>query len=125
MRKFLEFALAGILVIVIGVAIHPDVEGSKSWNSGANNDTYTTPDDSIAKMYEGYVEQWKKDVKYSFNVAEKEVYGTDPAPVPIGPDPDPKKCICKGTGVIKQGDGHVTPCPYHGKQFVNPLLLEK
>ncbi len=124
MRKFFEFALAGILFLVIGVAIHPDVGTSEPW-SGSTDNSYTTPDDSIAKMYEGYVEQWKKDVIYSFNVAEKEIYGTDPVPVPVGPDPDPKKCICKGTGVIKQGDGHVTPCPYHGKQFVNPLLLEK
>jgi len=31
------------------------------------------------------------------------------------PDPDPAKCACKGTGVITHGDGHQTPCPYHGK----------
>ena len=33
----------------------------------------------------------------------------------MGPDPDPKKCICKGSGIIVQGDGHKTPCPYHSK----------
>ena len=32
----------------------------------------------------------------------------------LGPDPDPAKCICKGTGIITHGDGHQTPCPYHG-----------
>lgn len=119
MRRFLEFALVGILVVVVGASFLNKEEVP------VNSTTYATPDDSIAIMYEGYVEQWKKDVTYSFNTAEKEVYGTDPVPVPVGPDPDPDKCICKGTGVIKQGDGHVTPCPYHGKQFVNPLLLEK
>ena len=34
---------------------------------------------------------------------------------PLGPDPDPEKCICKGTGKIVQGDGHVSDCPYHSK----------
>ena len=32
------------------------------------------------------------------------------------PDPDPKKCICKGSGIIVHGDGHKTVCPYHGKK---------
>lgn len=31
-----------------------------------------------------------------------------------GMDKDPKKCICKGTGIIVQGDGHTTKCRYHG-----------
>ena len=34
----------------------------------------------------------------------------------LGPDPDPEKCICKGTGKIVQGDGHVSDCPYHSKK---------
>jgi predicted metal-binding protein len=33
----------------------------------------------------------------------------------IGPDEDPAKCVCKGTGVIIHGDGHKTPCPFHSK----------
>ena len=36
----------------------------------------------------------------------------------LGPDPDPAKCICKGTGIITHGDGHQTPCPYHGQDNV-------
>jgi len=32
----------------------------------------------------------------------------------LKPDPDAKKCICKGTGIITHGDGHTTDCPYHG-----------
>ena len=31
-----------------------------------------------------------------------------------GPNPDVKKCSCKGTGKITHGDGHKTECPYHG-----------
>ena len=30
-------------------------------------------------------------------------------------DPDPDKCVCKGTGWITHGDGHKTACPYHSK----------
>jgi hypothetical protein len=61
----------------------------------------------------------------SFLKAEKQILGEDPNPpepvVPTGPDPDPKKCICKGTGKIIQGDGHVSSCPYHGvKEVVCP-----
>ena len=42
-----------------------------------------------------------------------------------GQDPDPAKCICKGTGKITQGDGHVTDCRYHGKQGeTNTLEIE-
>lgn len=35
---------------------------------------------------------------------------------PVGPHPDADKCVCKGTGVITHGDGHTSPCPYHGKE---------
>ena len=38
-----------------------------------------------------------------------------PTPQPEGPHPDVDKCICKGTGIIVQGDGHESKCPYHGK----------
>ena len=41
----------------------------------------------------------------------------------LGPDPDPAKCICKGTGIITHGDGHQTPCPYHGQD--NPASGER
>lgn len=37
----------------------------------------------------------------------------NPDDAPLGPDPDPKKCICKGTGTIVHGDGHTTKCPFH------------
>ena len=54
-------------------------------------------------------------VEQSFIDAEVSVLKITPEPdvTPEGPDPDPEKCICKGTGKIVQGDGHVSPCPYH------------
>lgn len=53
----------------------------------------------------------------AFDFAEKQVLNKKPEIIPnevSGPDPDINKCICKGTGKIQQGDGHVTECPYHG-----------
>ena len=37
-----------------------------------------------------------------------QVFDDKPIPDVVGPDPDPKKCICGGSGWIKQGDGHKT-----------------
>jgi hypothetical protein len=50
----------------------------------------------------------------SFERAEKKILDVSPEIIDET-NPDPAKCICKGTGVIRQGDGHTTPCPYHGK----------
>jgi hypothetical protein len=56
------------------------------------------------------------EVEQSFKDAEKEILSKPDDPdTPLVPDPDPKKCVCKGTGEIIQGDGHVTPCPYHAE----------
>ena len=73
----------------------------------------------ITDMYSSYVEEWKKEANVSFDKAEKEIFVLKPNPKPnviIGPDPDPIKCICKGTGIIVQGDDHKTPCPFHSGQ---------
>jgi len=73
-------------------------------------------DEDITNMYSSYVEEWKRDCSSSFNRAEKEVFVITPDPLPDdGTNPDASKCICKGTGIIVQGDGHKTSCPYHGK----------
>lgn len=60
-------------------------------------------------------------VEQSFVKAEASVLNIDPVDpdTPSGPDPDPEKCICKGTGKIIQGDGHITPCPYHASSGAN------
>lgn len=72
----------------------------------------------ITNMYSSYIDDWKKEANLAFDLAEKEVFDK-PKPKPndiIGPDPDPIKCICKGTGIIVQGDDHKTPCPFHSGQ---------
>jgi len=79
---------------------------SKTLNSGLTNDDIQ----SIIVTTEG-----------AFDDAEQSILGGDkPVPPdddePTGPDPDPAKCICKGTGKIVQGDGHVSACPYHGQK---------
>ena len=64
------------------------------------------------------------NTKDAFDQAESSVFGVDPTPdpdAPLRPDPDPEKCICKGTGNIIQGDGHVTKCPYHGNSQEAPV----
>jgi hypothetical protein len=64
---------------------------------------------SIAKILE-------KEASESFDKAEKTVYvNVVPVKPEDGTNEDPKKCICKGTGIITHGDGHTSPCPYHGK----------
>lgn len=73
-------------------------------------------DDDIMQIYTSLVDQWKAQISESFDLAEKEVFNTDVPEPPTGPDEDPAKCICKGTGIIVQGDGHTTPCPFHSKQ---------
>jgi len=75
------------------------------------------PED-ITNMYSSYIEEWQTQCKISFDNAEKKVFNINPAPQPspiVGPNPDVAKCICGGTGIIVQGDGHKTPCPYHAK----------
>lgn len=62
-------------------------------------------------------------VNVAIDQAEKKILGSNPKPDdgPSGPDPDPEKCICRGTGEIVQGDGHVTKCPFHPIE----LILQK
>jgi hypothetical protein len=55
---------------------------------------------------------WSPTISVSLAMATLDSVTPDTAPEP---DPDPAKCPCKGTGVITHGDGHKTPCPYHGE----------
>lgn len=83
--------------------------------SGCNNMYCFGPED-ITNMYSSYVTEWQEKCKAAFDNAEKEVFKVDPKPQPVvDTDPDPAKCICKGTGIIVQGDGHKTVCPFHAK----------
>ena len=91
-------------------------KSDKPFNNGFNNGFGCATED-ITDMYEGYIEDWKLQISAAFSQAEKAVFKTNPTPDVVGPDPDPNKCICKGSGWILQGDGHKTPCPYHGKKM--------
>lgn len=72
-------------------------------------------------MYSAYIDEWKQQAQDSFKEAESRVFVVKPKPPKpddvVGPNPDPAKCICKGTGVIVQGDGHRTACEYHAKSL--------
>jgi hypothetical protein len=83
--------------------------------SGCNNMYCFDPED-ITNMYSSYITEWQEKCKSAFDNAEKEVFKVDPNPQPVvDTDPDPAKCVCKGTGIIVQGDGHKTICPFHAK----------
>lgn len=78
---------------------------------------YNFNKEDITNMYSSYVEEWINEANISFDKAEKDILQKPaPNPVIVGPDPDPIKCICKGTGIIVQGDKHTTPCPFHSEQ---------
>lgn len=49
----------------------------------------------------------------SFKSAEEKILKVVPEVIDET-NPDPAKCVCKGTGIIRHGDGHTTKCPYHG-----------
>jgi hypothetical protein len=90
--------------IIIAILV---VGGFIFWNLPKNSTNALTNgelDGIISKTTEGFI------------TAENKILGgkpIDPDDTPKGPHPDPDKCICNGTGKIVQGDGHVSPCPYH------------
>jgi len=101
MKKYLFYSL-GILISFIVLGCEPICSSLETKD--------------ITDMYSPYVEEWKKESAQSFNRAEKEVFVKPDVPKPDdGTNPDASKCICKGTGIIVQGDGHKTVCPYHGR----------
>tara|TARA_B100000085_G_scaffold163589_1_gene148719 strand:- start:121 stop:543 length:423 start_codon:yes stop_codon:yes gene_type:complete len=100
----------------------------RSFNNGFDNSFSECEDDcgcsteDITNMYADYIEEWKLGVSQAFDKAEHEIYGEDEI---VGPHPDPKKCVCGGSGIIVHGDGHKTVCPYHGKKKeMNRILIE-
>jgi len=109
-----ESRLNFVFVLVIAAACWIGV--NKSSNNVIDGRTpYGCSTEEITDMYAGYIEQWKQEVKTSFNKAESEILKNNPSPDIVGPHPDANKCICGGSGWIEQGDGHKTKCPYHGK----------
>ena len=82
---------------------------------GCSNNMFCVNPEDITNMYSSYVTEWQEQCKSAFDAAEKQVFRPQPKPVVDDTNPDPAKCVCKGTGIIVQGDGHNTPCPYHSK----------
>tara|TARA_B100000085_G_scaffold280720_1_gene306117 strand:- start:151 stop:534 length:384 start_codon:yes stop_codon:yes gene_type:complete len=112
MKKHLELVFISVISIAATVMI---MDNRQSVIDGGHADCGCSTED-ITNMYEDYIEQWKADVKVAFDKAGSEVFKEDnPTPDIIGPNPDPNKCPCGGSGWIKQGDGHKTKCPYHGE----------
>ena len=94
--------------IIIGVVLGLFVF-SLANNSESNSSFNWSDDDALAII---------SQTNEAFDLAEEKILNIKPDPddTPSGPDPDPEKCICGGTGVIIQGDGHKTDCPYHAKK---------
>lgn len=138
MKRLLELVFVSLISVAITLAYCSKDTPTKPWSNGFNNN-FGCSTEQISDMYTSYVEQWKQDIANAFDRAEKEVFKNTPTPDVVGPHPDPDKCICKGSGVIRQGDGHTTPCPYHGskhntirsnlkelnKTITNPLIIEE
>jgi hypothetical protein len=65
-----------------------------------------------------------RDVEKAFDKVEKDILDKPVIPdnTPSGPDLDPKKCICKGTGQYERpdapGSGKMVECPFHGSKDV-------
>jgi hypothetical protein len=116
MKKYLELVFVGL--ISVGLTLSA-VSVSKKQDA----ECYSCSTEEITNMYAGYVDEWKKEIGNAFDEAEVKVFNVKPTPDVVGPDPDPAKCICKGTGVIVQGDGHKTVCPYHGSKFGKDVIV--
>lgn len=127
MKKYLDYIIVALVSVILTLSLTTNVpkviDGGSPWSNGFNND-YGCSTHAISKMYEGYVNEWKKDISRSFDEAEKIVFNDTPTPDIIGPHEDPDKCICKGSGVIVQGDGHKTVCPYHGSKFGKDVIIK-
>lgn len=136
MKKHVELIIVAIISVLATLSFI-NIKPTKPWSAGFNNG-FGCSTESITNMYADYVDQWKKEIALSFDEAEIKVLNITPVPDIVGPNEDPDKCVCKGTGVITHGDGHKTSCPYHGsttfktmnqdfkdKIIVKPLLLEE
>ena len=121
MRKHVQ-TLFIVIVTVLGTLTCVETFKPKVENPDSGFDTgFGCETEDITNMYADYIEGWKKEIASSFDTAEKEIFKDDVTPDVVGPHPDPNKCICKGSGIIVQGDGHKTPCPYHGSKMMKHM----
>ena len=126
MKRYLELIFVSLISIALSISLLSKppkvIDGGKPWSNSFDN-SFGCKTEDIANMYSGYIEEWKKQVDSAFDEAEIKIYNIKPTPDIVGPNEDPDKCVCKGTGVIRHGDGHTTACPYHGSKFNQPLLI--
>jgi hypothetical protein len=127
MKRYLDYVVICLVSVVATLTFNPIaptiIDGGKP-DSFQCNGSFGCQTEDITKMYAGYVEDWKRDVKNAFDEAETKVFDVKPTPDIVGPHEDPNKCACKGTGVIVQGDGHKTVCPFHGSKFGKDILIK-
>ena len=99
-----DFVIKVIVGMILGVVLLSFSQNSE------NNSRFGMTNDEVSTI----ISQTNK----AFDLAEEKVLKIKPNPddTPSGPDPDPEKCICGGTGKITHGDGHQTDCPYHAKK---------
>lgn len=121
MKKYADLLIVSLISVCATLFIvNPQtkvVDGGRPDSFQCNEDCFGCQTEDITNMYAGYIEDWKKQISSAFDEAEIKVFNVKPTPDIVGPHEDPDKCICKGTGVIVQGDGHKTVCPYHGSKF--------
>lgn len=111
-----ETRLNFVFIFLVGMASYFAISQGVNMPKVIDGGTpYTFNTKDITDMYADYVEKWKQEIKISFEKAEQKILDKKPSPDVVGPDPDPDKCICGGSGWIEQGDGHKTKCPYHGE----------
>lgn len=123
MKKYLEITFVVIVAIAVAMAVLSKNSNGK-WSTGFSNGFGCNTED-ITNMYADYIEIWKKDIGEAFDKAEAKIIDVAPDEI-VGPHPDPKKCICQGSGIIVHGDGHKTICPYHGKKQTSlPRIIEE
>ena len=114
MKRFLE--LVFISLISISLTLHFVRKTEKSIDGGSVN--------SFGSSGEVLLSEFKEKASTAFDEAEIKIYNIKPTPDIVGPHEDPEKCICKGSGVIVQGDGHKTVCPYHGSKFGKDIIIK-
>lgn len=122
--KHLDYLFIAVAVAILAVSTFNNLFPNRtSWGNGFNGGFGCNTED-ITNMYSDYVETWRLEISKSFDTAVKEVLSVD-IPEVKKIDPDPKKCICGGSGTIVHGDGHKTKCPYHGKgQFGKDVIIK-
>jgi len=122
MKKYLEFIFVSIISVALTLSV---ISITPKYIDGGKPDScYGCATEDITKMYAGYVEDWKLKIALAFDEAEIKVFNIKPTPDIVGPHEDPDKCICKGSGVIVQGDGHKTVCLYHGSKFGKDVIIK-